>query len=247
MTSREKRDNMIAAAVTLLVALAILLVLFFTQMGTGRSALAAACVPEPTEQDVTYLEAELIPEPTGTEEAEDIADDAPLPPGEPDKAEEPQEERVEPGPNPKPAPVSEPVATRKKPSPVKKQENQATQSERKRVADMSGKFKPRQNGSPEGKNTPVNGKGKAVASGSLSGRGFLGCTTGEVELRTRVTVRVSVKVNAAGHVIEARAVSGPKEFYSKCEKWARTARWSAKEGAPTATGSITFTITPRKG
>lgn len=246
MTSREKRDKTIAAAVTLSVAMAVLLILFFTEMGNGRSELAAASTPEPTEQDVTFLEAELIPEPTGTEDAEDVAEDAPLPPGEPDKAEEKQPERVEPGPNPKPAPVREPVATQKKQSPVKRQENSMTDAERKRLADVDGKFTPRQNGSPEGKNTPVNGKGKAVASGSLSGREFKGCTTGNVELRTRVTVKVRVKVNADGRVIDARAVSGPKEFYSKCEGWARTARWSAKEGAPTATGSITFTITPRR-
>lgn len=245
MTPREKKDSIIAAAVTMTVALILLLILFFTQMGYDRALLAQASTPEPMmPENVEFLEPELDLSSPGSEDANDISDDAPLPEGEPDpEAPADNNRRVEPGPVPEPRPVKEPVATQKKPSPVKTSENSMTEEERKRLPGSN--FNKSPNGSPNGKNSAVNGQGSVNANGSLSGRTFKGCTTGPVEVSSKVTVTVGVTVKADGSVAYAKARRGPKAYYAVCEKWALTAKWSAKEGAPVATGTITFTITPR--
>ncbi|MDE6218771.1 MAG: hypothetical protein K2F64_07175 [Muribaculaceae bacterium] len=242
----ENRDRTIAAAVTLAVALIITLILFFTKMGSLTAPVASA-VPEPDEPEVTFQEIELVAEPVGATEAPAEPDDPPVPKGEPEKADEPVEERVEPGPSPKPAPIREPKATQKKPSPLKENENAMTEAERKRLKSLAGSMNPNQNGAPSGHSDAINGKGAVKAAGSLSGRNFLGCTTGEIHVTARTVVRVSVTVDASGRVKTAKAVSGPSQYHKKCESWALTARWSEKKDAPTVSGSITFTITPKKG
>ncbi|MCM1377911.1 MAG: hypothetical protein NC097_01980 [Clostridium sp.] len=246
MTPLEKRDKTIAAAVTFIVAAIILLLLFFTSMNSEREALAQASIPEPDTDEVTFLETELIEDLPGVEDAEDNGDDFPPPPGEPDPAPTELNERVESGDNPEPAPARDPKTVQKKTSPVKEPANTMTDAERKRIASMAGKFSPGDNGSPEGKFSKASGKGKVNASGSVGGRQFLGCPTSEVSVRNTVIVKVKVRVRADGTVAGANAISGPQEYHRQCEGWAMKARWSAKDGAPTATGSITFTISPRK-
>lgn len=244
MISVGKRDKIIAAAVTTIVVALILLFLFFTSINSDRNLLAEASIPEP-EEEITFLETELMEELPGNDEpSADQAEELPQPQGEPDPAAAEQPERVERGEKPKKEAPTEPVASQKKESPAKVKENSISEAESKRIAGIKGRFN-KNNGSPDGKRNASAGKGKVNSSGSIAGRRFLGCTTGEVSVRTTIKVRVNVRVNAAGNVQKATAVSGPEEYKSVCEKWARTARWDAKEGAPVASGSITFTISPK--
>ncbi|MCM1153440.1 MAG: hypothetical protein NC328_07290 [Muribaculum sp.] len=243
MTSREKKDKIIAAAVTFTVALAVLLILFFSYM-PDESPLAEASIPEPAALDVTYIEPELDLSSPGETEAEEPADDAPQPPGEPEPLPVVSNERIEPGPSPTPAPVSEPKTTQKRPSPVKETPNSNSEAEKKKISgDMAGKFS--KNGAVAGKNASVNGQGKVNAKGSLSGRKFNGCPTSAVAVKTTVSIKVNVTVGWDGKVKSAKAVTGPSDYRAICERWARGASWSEKKGAPDAKGSITFTITPR--
>lgn len=245
MNSRNK-DKAIAGGVTLIVSLLILLILMFTNMGRiDRAMLARTSIPEPEETEL-FLEPELDLNTPGENNDLPDAGDAPLPKGEPEHTDkpEPDKELVIPGKNENPAPVTEPVTTQKRPSPVKVTENRVTTEEEKRLKSMEGKFKKSAPGDSEGKVAAVNGKGKVNTSGSLHGRGFNGCTTYPVEVTGKVTVRVNVKVNAAGKVVEARAASGPAPYRTLCEGWARTATWTPQSGAPVASGSITFTISP---
>lgn len=245
MTPREKKDSAIAAGVTALAALLIFLALYFGAVNSDRALMAEASIPEPAQEEITFLEPELDLKDPGNEDGEVVADDAPLPKGEPEPAPEEQPVRTEPGKNPKPQPVVEKHAVQKKPSPVKEADNSLSDADSKRLKSMKGKFNS-PNGAPDGHNGQANGQGHANARGSLSGRRFMGCPTSDVKVRQRVTVVVRVKVNADGRVTSAHATSGPSEYYSTCERWARKARWSAKEGAPEASGTITFTITPRQ-
>lgn len=243
MTNQEKKDSAISAGVTFLAALLILLLLFFGSLSAGKAQLAEDSIPEPAQDEITFIEPELDLSSPGAESAPEEADEAPLPQGEPDPSPVKEEVRIEKGTEKEPRPVVDKPMSQKKPSPVKTTSNTATSEETRRLKDMGGKFGP--NGSRDGKNSPVNGQGKTNARGSLSGRKFLGCNTSTLTLNKRVVVKVQVKVNAEGRVTSASAVSGPGEFRARCVEWARTARWSEKPGAPVATGSITFTITPK--
>ncbi|MDE6423412.1 MAG: hypothetical protein K2K95_08340, partial [Muribaculaceae bacterium] len=64
--------------------------------------------------------------------------------------------------------------------------------------------------------------------------------------RHKTIVTVNVVIDAAGKVIAASSTgSDDANIRRKCEAAAKQARWSAKKGASTTRGSITFTITPK--
>ena len=61
MTARERKDKMIAAGVTLVAALALLLFLLFTTMTWNREALAQQLTaPEEPEEEEIFLDPELL-------------------------------------------------------------------------------------------------------------------------------------------------------------------------------------------
>lgn len=241
MDTQRKKDSAIAAGVTLLAALIILLLLFVGHMGYDREALARASMPEIQEDEVMYLEPELDLSAPGEENELPDEGDAPLPLGEPVPGPE-NEEIVTPGKSPEPKPSSEQPVASTKPSPVKATDNQMSDAEKKRLQSMNAKFSTTTNGSAEGKVAAVNGQGKVNTSGSLNGRKFLGCATSKMEITNPQQVVIQVVVAADGHVKKATALSGAEPYRSQCRIWAQNARWSAKEGAPDATGTITFTI-----
>lgn len=244
---RRQKDKAIAGGVTLVAATVILLFLLFVGMGNvDKRLLSQVSIPEP-EDIPLFLEPELdLSSPGENNELPEEAD-APLPPGEPEKADSPEPETtpVVPGNSEKPLPVTEPVTTQKRPSPVKASENPVNTAEEKRLKSMESKFSKTTNGVPEGKTSTVVGKGKVNTNGSLYGRKFIGCPTYPLEISGKVVVKVNVKVNARGNVTYAKAVSGSSKYYSVCEGWARQARWTEQADAPLASGSITFTISPK--
>lgn len=240
------KDRIIAGTATLLAALLLLLVLFFTNIGQDAPELARNSIPEIAVDDEMFLEPELIDPGQEDVSTDDKAADALQ--GEPEKAPEPQPETVVKGTNEKPAPPKEKLATQKKESPVKATEPQKTDKEPKKAADpAAGKFSG-QSGNQGGKadGQASSGTTGTGVTGSARGREFLGCDHPKTSLRYTTKITVDVNVNAEGRVTWASARSGgDAAIRRECERAARTARWSPKKGASETPGTITFTITPK--
>lgn len=248
----EKKAAVWAAAATFVSALIILVLLFVLTVGSDRSLLASASIPEIQDDEEYFLEPELLVlDNPGNEDAENIDEAAPQPEGQPDPAPAEQpvravkvKEEVKEKPETNKAPL---VATAKE-SDVKTSKKVLTAEEEKRIAEMQGKLKTENNGSSTGKTAAASGAGGdgISAVGNVNGRKWLGCTTWKVRLNQKTTVVVNVEVDADGKVTKAQAVSGggSDNLRKECEKMAKTAKWTAKKGAATAKGTITFTIIP---
>lgn len=246
---KEDKDRAIAAALTFLVTLVLLLVLFFGGISFDRQELAESSTPEllPPEEEL-FIEPELVD--LGEETSVNHnTKPAPSLKGEPEPAPEDHAEIVDPG--EKPDPVVKPVQkeiTQKKESPVQKEAPSITDKERqKATSSVANKFAPK-NGQTEGSDKGTSGAGGdgVGVSGNAHGRTFISCPKPDVALRHKTIVTVNVVIDAEGKVIEASATgSADATIRRKCEAAARQARWSAKKGASTTRGSITFTITPR--
>lgn len=242
---RYDKDRAIAAFLTFLVALAILLTLFFGGISWDRQALAKASTPEIMDEEV-FIEPELVE--LGEENAVNHDKPAPAMKGEPDPAPEDKAEIIEPGPKPEPAPPKPKLNTQKKESKMKVEEPSQTDKERqKATSSVANKFSHR-NGAVEGTDKGTSGAGGTGVgvSGNAHGRSFISCPKPDVALRHKTIVTVNVVIDAEGKVVEATAKgSADASIRRKCEAAARQARWSAKKGATSTRGSITFTITPR--
>ncbi len=242
---RYDKDRAIAAFLTFLVALAILLTLFFGGISWDRQALAEASTPEIMDEEV-FIEPELVE--LGEENAVNNDKPAPAMKGEPDPAPEDKAEIIEPGPKPEPAPPKPKLNTQKKESKMKVDEPSQTDKERqKATSSVANKFS-HKNGAVEGTDKGTSGAGGTGVgvSGNAHGRSFISCPKPDVALRHKTIVTVNVVIDAEGKVVEATAKgSADASIRRKCEAAARQARWSAKKGATSTRGSITFTITPR--
>lgn len=252
MTPREKKDSAIAAAVTFVAAMLLLVVLFWGSLSFDRDSMAQASVPEISDDEPLFIEPELleISDP-GTEQTELNEKAAPEMPGVPDPApeEQPRQQLKAETPKEKPVPDRQPLVSQKKQeSDVRQKEPKPSAEETQRVASLKGKFKSDNNGSLSGKNADNVGSGGdgVASSGKLNGRKMLSCPSSKVKISQKTTVVVRITVNAAGAVTSATAQSGGTPNLRKvCEGWARQSRWSEKPGAAPAGGTITFTITPR--
>lgn len=246
MTTSEKKDTIIAVAVTFLVAALMALLLIFTHISLSNDTPAKSSPVEIMPDEELFIDPELLL--LGEENA--VADDAPAQAlhGQPEPAQTEVTRINVPGINPKPAPPVEKHVVQKKPSPVKATEPQANDEERSKAASaVAAGFSPR-NGREDGNVSGASGsKGSATGvSGNVRGRKFLGCPKPDVALRHKTVVKVMITVDAEGRVISASASgSADAAIRRKCEQAARAARWSEKPGASETRGSITFTITPR--
>ena len=245
MKDNNRKADIIAAAVTMLATLIILLFLFTGSLNFDRALLASSSIPEIQDEEEIFIEPELMDlgEPDATEH------DTPAPAfkGEPEPAETDNTKLVVPGDNPKPAPPTEKLVTQKQESPVKATEPTVSKEEKSKVTSKMAKSFSGRNGATEGKNgsSGAGGTGTGV-SGNANGRTFLGCSLPDVTLRTKTVVKVNVVINADGKVISANASgSADASIRRKCEAAARTAKWSAKKGVAETRGSITFTIVPK--
>ena len=243
----ERKDRIIAAALTLLVALALLLVLFFGGISWDREAIANASTPELMDiEEPLFIEPELVE--LGEENAVNNNKPAPAMKGEPDPAPEDKAEIIEPGTKPEPAPPKPKLNTQKKESKVKATEPSKTDKEKqKATSSVASKFS-HKNGATEGTDKGSSGAGGTGigVSGNAHGRTFISCPKPDVALRHKTVVTVNVVIDAEGNVTEAKAAgSADASIRRKCEAAARRAKWSAKKGATSTRGSITFTITPR--
>lgn len=247
MNRQEKKDSMIASAVTFVAMLLIFLFLFFGAYSFSRELLAQESIPEiQPEEEELFLQPEILKD-LGEEHA--MHHDAPAPAfkGEPEPSKTDNTKLVVPGKNPKPAPPVDRLVDSKKENDVKSTEPSITKEEKQKVTSSVAKGFSGRNGAVEGKNGTDGAGGTGMGiHGVASGRTFKGCPTPDVYLRHKTTVRVNVVIDADGNVISASASGGASaQIRRACEQAARGAKWSAKKGAGETRGTITFTITPR--
>lgn len=246
--SRERMDALIAALVTFL-AIALILVWLLVATLHYDERLAAASENPQLEEDEVFLDPELLLEQNKSIGEPDAGvQDTPAPEikGEPAPAPEEQTHTVVSDENPAPSPEQK-LITSTEESPVQTVAPDKKKEEEKVATSMAGKFSSKP-GSVQGKFDSTggsDGSGSGV-TGKMSGRQFLGCPLPDVSLAHKTTVTVSITVDAEGKVLTATASgAATREIRKKCEQAAMQARWSAKKGATSTRGSITFTIIPK--
>ncbi|MDE5871220.1 MAG: hypothetical protein K2H22_04720 [Muribaculaceae bacterium] len=248
MNASERRDSLIAAFATFM---AVGLVLVWLLVATLRydERMAARSDNPQLEEDEIFLDPELLLEQhKSIGEPDAVANDAPAAEvkGEPAPAPVEQPHTVISGESN--APSSEmPLVTSSEESAVQTAPPDKKKEDEKVATSMAGKFgvKP---GSVAGKFDSTGGSDGAATgvTGKMSGRQFLGCPLPDVSLAHKTTVTVSITVDAEGKVVTATASgAATREIRKKCEQAAMQARWSAKKGATSTRGSITFTIIPK--
>lgn len=248
MNRSERRDSLIAALVTFLV-VGLLLVWLLVATLRYDDKLAASDRNPQLEEDEIFLDPELLLEDNKSiGEFDAVANDAPAPEVKGEAAPAPVEQphTVVSGENT--APSSEPkLITSTEESAVQTTPPDKKKEEEKVATSMAGKFNSKP-GSVQGKfDSPGGSEGAASGvTGKMSGRQFLGCPLPDVSLAHKTTVTVSITVDAEGKVMTATASgAATREIRKKCEQAAMQARWSAKKGATSTRGSITFTIIPK--
>ncbi|MDE6650074.1 MAG: hypothetical protein K2K45_09120 [Muribaculaceae bacterium] len=248
MISHARRDSIIAAVVTIVAAGLLVLWLLLATLRYDEDLASVAENPQ-LEEDEIFLDPELLlDDRQSVGEPDAVAHDAPAPEikGEPVPAPAEQPHTVLAGENSVPSPEQKLVASDEE-SPVETAASNRKKEEEKVAASMAGKFNMKP-GSVQGK-FDSSGGSDGVASGvtgKMSGRQFLGCPLPDVTLSHKTTVTVSITVDADGKVMTATASgAATREIRKKCEQAAMQARWSAKKGAPSTRGSITFTIIPK--
>lgn len=251
MKSQRQKDALIAAAVTFAVALGLLLWLFFGGMTYDKAILASVSTAEiqTPEEEELFLEPDIVSD-QGEPDAESVDAPAPMMKGEPEFSEIENTKLTVPGKNEKAAPPVEQKITQNKQQEVKATEPPKTDENKQKVTSkMAGKFAG-DNGTPSGAlgSQGAGGTGIGIA-GNVNGRTFLGCPKPSVALKSKVVVQVTVTINSSGKVVKATARSKQgnvsADILEACRKAAMQARWNEDAGTPSASGTLTFTITPR--
>ncbi len=248
MNASERRDSFIAAFVTL-VAVGLLLVWLLIATLHYDERMAATTENPQLEEDEIFLDPELLLENHQSIGEPDIANqDAPAPEikGEPVPSPIEQPHTVVAGENPEPSPEQTLISSDTE-SAVETAASNKKKDDEKVASSMAGKFSSKP-GSVQGKfDSPGGSDGVATGvTGKMSGRQFLGCPLPDVALSHKTTVTVSITVDADGKVTSATASgAATREIRKKCEQAAMQAKWSAKKGATSTRGSITFTIIPK--
>lgn len=241
--NNPRKDRAIAAALTFLCVLALLLLLFFGGLSWERQELAIASTPEIMETEPEFYEPELLN--LGEENA--LTQNAPAEAAQGDPLPSPDEQIKQPAPSQKTSTEpKEPLNTQKRPNEAKA-DTAGRASDREQAAQaLAGKFGPKNgNEGTSATGTGAGGSGTGV-TGSAKGRTFISCPKPSVTLRHKTVVTVSVTIDADGNVTKASARGGADaEIRKKCEEAAKKAKWSAKKGVAATSGSITFTIYPK--
>ena len=248
MKATERRDSLIAAIITF-VAIGLVLVWLLLATLHYDEKMAASSENPQLEEDEIFLDPEILLEnKQSIGEPDAITQDAPAPEikGEPAPAQEEQPHTVMTGENTAPSPEQTLIASTAE-SAVQTTAPDKKKEDEKVATSMAGKFKTKP-GSTEGKfDSPGGSDGVASGvTGKMSGRQFLGCPLPDVALSHKTTVTVSITVDAEGKVVSATASgAATREIRKKCEQAAMQAKWSAKKGATSTRGSLTFTIIPK--
>lgn len=243
--NRQKKDSIIAAAITMGVVGVILLVLFLGGFPYNDPPLAEASIPElmPIDPDEELFIAPDMIQDAGEPEATADAEPSPV-------AEGVEEAKS----TPEPKPEAQTALATEKPSKTKlKKDKEKADTKPKEKVDAEAVNREREKagenvrkGFAKPSSTAGSGGSGVGVAGSAPGRRFLGCDKPDIALRERTVVTVSMTVDADGHVTAVGDVrGGTREMQTKCKAAAWSARWSAKKGAAPTPATITFTITPR--
>ncbi|MDE6271823.1 MAG: hypothetical protein K2M31_02310 [Muribaculaceae bacterium] len=253
----NRRDSLIAAGVTIFVALLIFCFLYWGQVGMPRMDMAAASTPE-IDQEELFLEPDLLDEEqppmeakvedVGEPESETSTEAAPEALGEPEKAEPKEEVRIPDvkGKSETKTPPKDKLITQKQESPVKTQEPSG--KETKKIADPTANAFSPHNGKKNGRDGQAGAGGSSTGiTGTANGWSFQGCPKPSVTLSNRVTVRVNVTVDEKGNVTSAKASGATPEINAACRQAALQAKWKPSDpnNRRKASGTITFTISPK--
>lgn len=239
----ENRDRIIAASLTMLSVLLMLLALFFGALKFDRATMANASMPEIQDDEPIFIEPLL----TNFGEEDAITEDeaAPAAQGEPLPDNETQTRlETEGTKTPKPTPTSSAPSSKPNVNPDLKN----SEKERRAATDAVASAFATGNGSSDSSAQDASGAGGngSGVTGSAKGRTFISCPHPDVTLRHKTTVTVNIVIDAQGRVTEATATGGADPaIRQKCVQAALKARWSEKKGASPTRGTITFTITPR--
>lgn len=248
MKPTERKDTYIAALVTFFAVAVILAWLLLATLHYDERLAVTSENPQ-LEEDEVFLDPELLLENhQSIGEPDAVNQDSPAPEvkGEPVPAPVEQPHTVISGDNATPSP-EQPLIVSDAESAVQTVHPDKKKEEEKVAASMAGKFSSKP-GSVQGKfDSPSGSEGAGSGvTGKMSGRQFLGCPLPDVALAHKTTVTVSITVDAEGKVTSATASgAATREIRKKCEQAALQARWSAKKGAASTRGSLTFTIIPR--
>lgn len=242
-----KRDRLTAMGVTAVTTILMLLLLLLTGLHYDER-LSKSENPEWEEEEVFLDPGILLTPEKSVGEPDAVVQDSPAQEikGEPEPAETEQPHTVTTGENTEPAPEHQ-LVTQKEESPVSNAASNRKKEEEKVATSMAGKFREK-SGSTAGKFDSAGSSDNAGSgvTGRMSGRQFLGCPLPDVALTHRTTVTVSITVDATGKVLSATASgAATRAIRKKCEEAAMQARWSAKKGADSTRGTITFTIIPK--
>jgi|GEM_PF-2251219 len=250
---KPSKPQIIAAAATLVIAGALLLLLFCIGMGTDRSAMAQASMPEEPDEEEVYIQPEmLLPKPA--DNADETADKPEESEAEalglPQEAETPQPTRQNThSEQPKPTKSNENLVAQQRSSKVKTEPAKPNPNpdQNKTSVNMSGKFNGKP-GSTTGRHGAAGsgGNGVSVNGKGIRGRGFHGYKETVRSSKTiKATVTVRVTVGADGKVKSASLQSSggaPADIAQKCVKWAKRSSWDPKPGAADAAGTISYNI-----
>lgn len=247
---RERRDRLMAAAVTFIAALLVFVFLYWGEIGIDRRQMAEASIPEiaALEEEELFLDPTLLE--VGEEESPVETAPAAVAQGTPEVVPEPEPQRppVVNGKSEKPAPPKEKLVTQKAHSEVKSSEPKASESETRKVQSKTAAAFSPDNGNPDGRNNSAGAGGVSVGrTGRANGWKFRGCPTPDVALRNKTVVTVTVTVDENGRVTSAKASGGTAAIREACRRAALGASWTPTDpnNKKTAKGTITFTISPR--
>ncbi len=247
MKASERKDSLIAGLVTFLFVALLLLWLLFTSLHYD-SRLASTSNPELEEEEL-FLDPELLLEQNktiGNPETDNHDTPSPEVKGEPVPSPVEETHTVHSGKSETVTAEQQLVASNVE-SAVENAASSKKKDEEKVASSMAGKFSSNP-GSVAGKFDSASGSdgsGSGV-TGKMSGRQFLGCPLPDVELTQKTAVTVSITVDADGNVTSATASgAATRAIRKECEEAALKAKWSAKKGAASTRGTITFTIIPK--
>lgn len=248
MNNIDKKDKIISIIATSVVAIMILMILLFTSIGQSIEELIAQ--KEMIQEEEIFLDAELM----NLGETKQIIDNDPAPKlqGEPEYSDTPSEQLIERGENQTQSLQPQQV-TQADESNLQTTQPPATEQQESRISSsMRDRFN-RPNGNNEDATANTNGSGGTGIgkTGNLKGRTFLGCSNPSISITKEVTVVVRITVNENGIVTNASFLSdngpgaGNKRLRNACVNASKQAKWSAKKGVATQTGTITWHLKPK--
>lgn len=255
---RPTNAQNIALSVTVLTAILLLLLLIGVHIDLTPAA-------QPQSQDALTM-ADIEPEELPEEDEfiepvlEDLGDpdnlmaeeDAPMPQGEPEESETPNDKLVVNGPNPNANDESENLVATTKPSPAKTTAPSPKEEPDQRITGMKDKFSAK-NGKTGGKGSTANsgqGGNGAGAKGEINGGRKLEhyVLPTDFTISKKITLKVTVMVKADGTVVPGSAkcseLNNFPSLKSKILKCSEQTRWTKKKGEPTVQATITWTLVP---